>query len=64
MVLDDKGDVYSGSHAVEGRRSSQASYFDAGSKAAGTAPNEAVAEPEGQENKDVTDTRDLNLVWV
>lgn len=64
VVFDDKDDVKSGLHTVEGRRSLQAAAdYEIGFKAARATQKEAAADLERQENKDVPKTRDLGLVW-
>lgn len=60
MLLDDDYDAISGPRAVEGRRSFQGTAdFEAGFKVAGATSKVTGTEPEGQENRDVCDNRDL-----
>lgn len=58
-MLEDEDNVNSGSLAVEGRRSSQATAnFEARFWATGATPSDLVANAKGPGTKDVPETRD------
>lgn len=63
LLLDDDGDADLGPNIVKGRRFLRATAdFEAGFNVAGAAQKKVIGDPEGQVNKVVPDTQNLDLV--